>query len=160
MSDLIVLGFEDEPSADAFIQKLGAMQKEHIIGLDDVVKVYVRPDGKPKIKQGIPLVAGGALSGAFWGMLIGMIFFAPFAGAAIGAATGALSGSMADYGIDDDFIKKVGSNVQPGQAAVFLLVNKSTPDKIAAEIAGTKAEVIKTSLSDEAEAELREMFQS
>lgn len=158
MAQLIVLGFEEETGADAFIAKLQQMSKEQIIGLQDVVKVVRRPDGKTKIHQGLNLTAAGALSGAFWGMLIGLIFWMPWLGLALGAAGGALGGKLSDVGIDDEFIKETAEKVRPGQAAVFMLVEESTPDRVDAEIAGTKATVIKTNLSADAEAHLRELF--
>ncbi len=158
MAQLIVLGFDDEPAADAFIGKLQQMGKAQIIGISDVVKVTRTADGKTKIKQGLNLTATGALSGAFWGMLIGMIFWMPWLGLAIGAASGAIGGKLSDVGINDDFIKETAEAVQPGQAGVFLMVEKSTPDKVAAEIEGTKARIIQTNLSDEQEAQLRDLF--
>lgn len=160
MSDLVVLGFENEAEADGFIAKLQGMQKEHILSLQDLVKVTVDAEGKPKIKQSNNLAVTGALGGAFWGMLIGLIFLMPLVGMAAGALGGALGGKMSDYGIDDDFIKEVAAKVKPGQAALFLLVAEATPDKVAEEIAGTKAEVIKTNMSNEAEQKLREAFQA
>ncbi len=158
MAQLIALGFENELAADSFIAKLQQMSKEQIIGLQDVVKVVRTPDGKTKLHQGMNLAAAGALSGAFWGMLIGLIFWMPWLGAALGAAGGAIGGKMSDVGIDDNFIKETAERIQPGQAGVFILVGSSTPDRVEAEIAGTKATVIKTNLSADAEAHLRELF--
>jgi uncharacterized membrane protein len=158
MAELVVLGFENEADADGFIGKLQQMSKEQIIGLQDVVKVVRTPDGKTKIHQGSSLAATGALSGAFWGMLIGLIFWMPWLGAALGAAGGAIGGKMSDVGIDDHFIKETAQQIQPGQAGVFMLIGTSTPDRVVAEIAGTKATVMKTNLSADAEAHLRELF--
>lgn len=158
MSQLIVLGFEDEAGADGFIAKVQQMSREQIVGLADVVKVVRRPDGKTKIHQSVNLAAAGALSGAFWGMLIGLIFMVPWLGAAVGAASGALGGSLSDFGIDDTFIKQTAEKIQPGQAGVFMLINQMTPDKVAQEIEGTKATVIKTNMSEEQESQLRDLF--
>jgi len=158
VAQLIVLGFKDEAGADAFIGKLQQMQKEQILGLQDVVKVMRRPDGKTKIHQGMNLTAAGALSGGFWGMLIGLIFWMPWLGFAIGAATGAISGKLTDIGIDDAFIKETSDAIKPGEAGVFMLVGQTTPDKVEAEIKGTQATVIKTNLSHEQEEHLRELF--
>ncbi|MGV8082849.1 MAG: DUF1269 domain-containing protein [Coriobacteriia bacterium] len=160
MAQLIVLGFKDEAAADGFVEKVKAMTREQILGLSDIVKVVRREDGKPKIHQGVNLTAAGAVSGAFWGMLIGMIFFVPWLGAAVGAASGALSGKLSDMGISDEFIKETAEKIRPGEAALFLIVEKSTPDKVAAEIEGTHATVISTNMSTEQEARLRELFPS
>lgn len=158
MSELVVLGFDDEADADAFIGKLEQMDKEHIVGLQDLAKVTRTADGKTKIKQGYNLVAIGAMNGAFWGMLIGLIFWVPWLGAVVGAASGAIGGKLTDIGINDDFIKETAEAIAPGQAGVFMLIGESTPDKFAEEITGTKARVIKTNLTHEDEDKLRELF--
>ena len=100
----------------------------------------------------------GALGGAFWGMLFGLIFFVPFLGLAIGAASGALFGSMRDVGISDDFIQAVREKVTPGTSALFVLTSGAVQDKVADEFRGMQAELIRTNLSDEQEAKLREAF--
>ena len=158
MSQLIALGFKNEAGADAFVDKLQKLQKEQIVGLQDLVKVVRREDGKTKIHQGINLTAMGALSGGFWGMLIGLIFWVPWLGLAIGAATGAISGKLTDIGIDDEFIKETAEAIQPGEAGVFMLIGEATTDKLEDEIKGTDAKVIKTNLTHEQEAHLRELF--
>ena len=47
----------------------------------------------------------------------------------VGAASGALAGKFADVGVDNEFIDQVRSIIQPGQSALFLLIERSTPDK-------------------------------
>jgi uncharacterized membrane protein len=83
----------------------------------------------------------------------------PLLGVAIGGITGAgfgaLSGSLADFGIRDDFVKKVGETIPEGSSALFVLFRSITEDKVLPEIQQYKPRVLKTSLSDEAEAKLR-----
>ena len=92
-------------------------------------------------------------------MLVGLLFLNPLAGMAIGAVSGvgagALSGSLADYGINDDFVKKLSETIPPGSSALFVLFKSATEDKVLAEIEPYKPRVLKTSLSTEAEAKLR-----
>jgi uncharacterized membrane protein len=76
-------------------------------------------------------------------------------GAALGAATGAIGGALTDLGIDDDFMKQLASKLEPGGAALFLLVRRMTTDKVLAAIKGTGGEVIKTSLDTTKEEALR-----
>jgi uncharacterized membrane protein len=94
-----------------------------------------------------------------WGALVGLLFMNPLAGMAIGAITGAgagaLSGSLADYGIPNDFIKKLGETIPEGSSALFVLFRSVTEDKVLPEIQSYKPRVLKTSLSSEAEARLR-----
>ena len=158
MSDLVVLAFDSEDGAIQLRDKLGALQKQQIIQLEDAAVVVRRQDGKVKVKQAVSLVGAGALGGAFWGMLIGLIFWMPWLGLAVGAASGALGGKFTDIGVDDKFIKEVGNTIEPGHSALFLLVAKAVEDKLADELKGTEATVLQTSLSNEQEAKLRELF--
>ena len=77
---------------------------------------------------------------------------------AIGAATGAATGALTDVGVDDNFMKDLGSKLQPGGAAVIVLISRSTPDKVLPEIAPFGGEVIQTSLDDEAEERLKHVL--
>jgi uncharacterized membrane protein len=79
-------------------------------------------------------------------------------GLAAGALGGALGGKFTDIGVDDKFIKEVGETIEPGHSALFLLVEKSTPDKVLPELQSFNATVLQTSLSDEDEQKLREAF--
>lgn len=83
----------------------------------------------------------------------------PLAGFALGglsgAAMGALSGRMSDFGINDDFIRELGETIKPGTSALFLLVAKATPDKVIAETEEFRPRILKTSLSQEQEDNLR-----
>ena len=158
MSELIVVAFDNATEADELMGKLGKLQKERLITLDDAAVVVRKQDGNVKVKQAHSLVGSGAMGGAFWGMLIGLLFLAPWLGLAIGAVSGALAGKMTDIGIDDNFIKEVGATIKPGNSAAFLLVRESTPDKVLDELKGFNGTVLKTSLSKENEAKLKVAF--
>jgi uncharacterized membrane protein len=80
-------------------------------------------------------------------------------GAAIGAGTGALSGALSDYGIDDEFIRSVGSTIEPGSSALFILVRRTTLDKVLPELRPFGGTVLRTSLSNEQEERLRQALQ-
>jgi uncharacterized membrane protein len=93
-----------------------------------------------------------------WGAIVGLLFLYPLAGMALGAITGAgvgaLSGSLADFGIRDDFIKKLGETIPEGSSALFVLFKKVTEDKVLPEIEKYKPRILRTSLSNEAEKKL------
>ncbi len=154
MSDLIVVGFKDEFKADEVLIELRKLQLEYLIDLEDAAVVVRNQEGKVKIKQAQELVASGAISGGYWGLLIGIIFFNPIL-AFFGAAVGALSGALTDIGIDDNFIRDIGSTIEPGTSAIFVLVRKSTPDRVLADLAKFEGKVLRTSLSREDEAKLQ-----
>jgi uncharacterized membrane protein len=141
------------------LDKIKQLQKMELLKLQDAATV-TWPQGKksPKTKQLVNMAGAGAMQGAFWGMLFGLIFFVPFFGLAIGAAMGALSGKMADYGISDDFIKKVREQVTEGTSALFLLTSDAVQDKVLAELKGFKFELVASNLTAEQEEQLKAAF--
>lgn len=158
MSDLVVVGFDDEHTAFEMRAALAKMQKEYLIDMEDVVVVTKDEKEKVKLHQAINLTAAGAVGGSFWGMLIGILFFNPLLGAAMGAGAGAISGKLSDIGIDDKFMKELGSTLTAGTSALFVLIRKVTPDKVLDELKDFKGKVIKTSLTADREDTLREVL--
>ncbi len=159
MSNLVVVGFDDESTAFAMRDELVKMQKEYLIEMEDVVVVTKDQKNKVKLHQTLNLTASGAVGGSFWGMLIGFLFLNPLAGAAIGAGAGALSGKLSDIGINDKFMKGLGETFTPGTSALFVLVRKSTPDKVLDRLQGFKGKVLQTSLTKDREEELRKVLE-
>jgi uncharacterized membrane protein len=156
MSNLVAIAYPDEATAGEVAQTLLELQKEHLIELEDLVIAVRREDGKIKLRQSFNPAASGAAGGALWGGLIGLIFLMPLLGAAIGGATGAATGALTDVGVDDKFMKELGEKLKPGGAALFVLVRRSTPDKVLPRISQYGGDVIHSSLSQEAEETLRE----
>jgi uncharacterized membrane protein len=162
MSNLIVIGFNNEIDAFEMRAALARMQTQYLIEMEDAVVVTRDAKGKAQLHQSMNLTAAGAVSGAFWGTLIGMLFLNPLLGAAVGAGSGALSGKLADIGINDQFMKDLGATLTPGTSALFVLVRKSTPDKV---LEGLKAfagkgRVLQTSLTKDKEEELRKFIEA
>ena len=155
MSDLIVISFSDEFKADEVLLDLRRLEMDYLIDLEDAAIVVRNKNGKVRVKQTQELVASGALSGGFWGLLIGLMFFEPLLGV-LGAAMGALSGALTDVGIDDDFIRELGNTIEPGTSAIFILVRKSTPDKVLEDLSKFEGKVLQTSLTHEDEEKLQE----
>jgi uncharacterized membrane protein len=168
MSDLIVLDFDGTTSADEVLTRLRSLQKENLIDLEDACVVVHTDDGKLQVKQALNLTKAGAATGLSTGMLIGalagLLVLNPLAGMVVGglsgAGFGALQGRMADYGINDDFIKNLGKTIPKGSSALFVLVRSSTPDKVLPEIEQYKPRVLRTSLSQQQEDKLRTALQT
>lgn len=159
MADLFVLGFPTKEKAEAVMELAGQLQKEELLDLEDAALVWRTSDGKIKVQQSYSPVGAGAATGALWGMLFGLLFLVPLFGLAVGAASGALAGKLTDLGINDKFMKEVAATLEPGSAAVFALVRRSTPDKVRQAIAPYEPKVIHTSLSADKEAEIVQRLQ-
>jgi uncharacterized membrane protein len=155
MADLVVIAFPTEAKAEEVRQKLLAMQKDYLIELGDAVIAVKDDRGNIKLNQLLHTTATGAVSGTFWGTLIGLIFLMPLAGAAIGAASGAISGALTDVGINDRWMKQTSAAIQPGTAALFLLIRKVTADKVLEGLRGEGGTVLRTSLDHTKEAALQ-----
>lgn len=160
MADLVIIAYETEANAEAARKKLFDLQKEYLIELGDAVVAVRQPDGNVKLNQLVNMTAMGAASGGMWGALVGMLFLNPLLGAAVGAGAGALSGRFRDIGISDQFMKDAASALNPGQAALCVLVRKVTADKVLPAMAEFGGTVLRTSLSAEQEAKLQDALKA
>ena len=160
MSDLIAVAYPDKQTAETVRSRLMDLISEHVIEIEDAVVVDRDEDGKVKLHQLRHPAAAGAAGGALWGGIIGLLFLAPLLGAAIGAAAGGVAGAFTDLGINDRFMQDLGRKLEPGGAALIVLVRKVTPDKVLPEIASFGGDVIQTSLDDDSEARLREVLEA
>jgi uncharacterized membrane protein len=156
MSDLVAIVYPSEAKAEEVRQRLLRLQKEYLITVNDAVIAVKTDSGNIKLNQLVNTTALGAMSGSFWGLLIGVLFLNPIVGVAIGAASGALGGALTDFGIDDAFMKQLAASIQPGDAALFLLIKNMTADKVLREIQDAGGVVLKTSLDDGKEKALRD----
>jgi uncharacterized membrane protein len=154
MSQLVAIAYQDLPTAQQVVANIGRAQDMHEVELDDLVVVERQFDGKVKLHQ--PSLTGrGAAGGALWGGLIGLIFFMPLFGMAIGAASGAAAGALSDAGVDDQFMKELGEELAPGNAAVIALVRNVTLDKVLEDVR-IPGRIIRSSLDNETESRLQE----
>ena len=161
MATLTVLKFDSPTGAEGALSIIKDLTKQQLINLHDAA-IVTWPQGKkkPKTQQLTSMAGLGALEGAFWGMLFGLLFFVPVLGLAVGAAMGGLAGKFADYGIDDNFIKSVRSQVTEGTSALFLMTSGAVQDKVRDALKGTNFELIASNLTKEQEDELRAAFAS
>lgn len=163
MSNLICLTFDDVDMADHFLNELRGMEKEHVLELEEACVAVRDNDGKIHIKQSVNLVMIGATRGASLGMLmgtlVGVLFMNPLAGllggALFGAWSGAMQGRLVDYGLNDEFIKSLGSTIEPNTSALFFLVHEAAEEKILPRLSQYEAKVLMTSLSEEQEEKLK-----
>ncbi|HET7429155.1 MAG TPA: DUF1269 domain-containing protein [Gaiellales bacterium] len=156
MADLIAIGYDDETTAIAAAEEAERLAHDLIIQPDAIAAIVRKQDGKYKVITNHHAVGAGATWGMFWGLLFGLLFFIPVFGMALGAGLGALMGKIEKSGIDQEFQDQVRGMLQPGTSALFLVVEKVTPDKAVAAMSAYGGTVLKTSLSADTEAALQE----
>src|SRR5215217_5341638 len=156
MADLIAIGYPDETTALSAMDEAERLQHELVIQADAVAAIIRNKEGKIRVVTNHHAVGAGATWGMFWGMLFGMLFFVPFLGMAVGAGLGALMGKVEKSGIDKAFQDQVRDMLKPGTSALFLVVEKVTPDKAVDGLRQFGGTVLKSSLSKDAEKELQD----
>ncbi len=156
MADLIAIGYPDEATAEAAAEEARRLARDLIIQPDAIAVISRDSEGKYHVHTSHHAVGAGATWGMFWGMLFGLLFFVPVLGMAVGAGLGALMGKAAKVGIDKQFQEQVRDMVKPGTSALFLMLEKVTPDKAVEAMSKYGGTVLKTSLSKDAEKELQE----
>jgi uncharacterized membrane protein len=156
MADLIAIGYPDETTADAAADEARQLARDLIIEPDAIASIVRDKDGRYHVHTSHHAVGGGATWGMFWGLLFGLLFFVPVFGMAVGAGLGALMGKVTKTGIDREFEDQVRGMIQPGTSALFLMVEKVTPDKAVDAMKKYGGTVLKTSLSKDGEKELQE----
>ncbi len=156
MADLIAIGYKDETTADLASEEAQRLARDLIIQPDAIAVIVRSKDGSYHVHTSHHPVGGGTVWGMFWGFLFGLLFFVPVFGMAVGAGIGAMMGKLAKSSIDKEFREQVRDMLAPGTSALFLMLEKVTPDKAIAAMSEYGGTVLKTSLSRQDEQELQE----
>lgn len=117
MTDLIAIAYPDTTTAAAAMDEVHRLESD----LVELGRSYATRTGSTR-----PLPT---ITRSFWGLLFGCLFFVPVLGMAVGAGLGGLFGKIEKSGIDQEFINQVRGKLKPGTSALFMVVEKVTPDK-------------------------------
>jgi uncharacterized membrane protein len=168
MSNLVVVGFaKDRFKAAEALNKLKQLDFGWVGQLDDAVAVHRSYDGGLRVDQSYEVTTGqGAGWGAVWGSLIGLISAiftggatlpaaaamaaaGTLGGAAVGATIGGISAKWwkEEFGISNDFVRHVSEMLQPGDSAIFAMLDGS-PANFQSVFEGFGGKLLMTSLSD------------
>jgi uncharacterized membrane protein len=136
MSDLYAIGYPNLVAAEQVVDTLTKLQAQHAIQVDDAVIVERRGGDKVKLHP-----AGGGKSG--WSGMVGHHFFGG------GRKTG-------EGGIDEEFSRNLGAQLDAGNVAVVLLVSSIDAEKVLDELHGQHSgHVMQTSLDPKTETDFR-----
>lgn len=135
MPHLIAIAYPDAPHAAGVVTTLRQNAAE--LGLDGHSLAWVDRDagGTVHIHQPSHATLEGAIGGALLGLVAGMIFLAPLAGAAAGAVGGAIGGATLPGGVDKRVAADLARQLQPGHAAVLLLLPRDNAEAVLPRIA-------------------------
>jgi uncharacterized membrane protein len=158
MSDLIAVAFEDEFKAERVRLDLLQMQHEHLVDLEEAVVVVHKKDGKVKLHHVTHFTVPVAFGGGFTGSLVGLMLLNPaiaLLGLVVGTGLGAVIGSIKEVGIEEKFMKDLGSHLKPGTSALLIVAKKAKPEAILPELKKFNGKVLQTSLKHDDEEKLQ-----
>jgi uncharacterized membrane protein len=150
-SQLVVLGFDGEETAEGVFDNLNDMQQRGLIQLEDVVIISRGESEGIDVRQTDARRGRSAAAGAGVGLLAGWLVGGPIGGALVGSIIGALR----DRGVDDKFVDDIGRGLKAHSSALFLLVQQADSPKVIEELKPFNATVLHTTLTDEQESTLR-----
>ena len=158
MSHLVVITFDNADEAGRVRETLRSVQRSGYLNLDDSAVIVKDEEGKVHVKNEMDRgVKIGAVGGGLLGLLLAGVFF-PVAGILVGAVAGGLIGKSVDLDVEQDFVKEVSEDLQPGTSAIFFIVREGNPEVAVAALKPYKGTVRHTSFPPEAEKELRRIL--
>jgi uncharacterized membrane protein len=132
MSDLYAIGYPNLVAAEQVVDTLAKLQAQSMIHVDDAVIVERRGGDKVKLHQ-----AGRGKTG--WAGRIGHMF-------------GGSGGPSGNTGIDEEFTRSLGVQLDAGNVALIMLVSSLVPEKVLDELHGQHSgHVMQTSLDRQTE---------
>ncbi len=155
MKSLIAIAYPRLAEAEHMRSRLAHLQHEYLLELEDLVIAEKRSHDKVKLHQAVDLTTTGAVQGSFLGLLVGTLFLNPLLGVAVGAASGAITGALADIGIDDPMMKRMGESLKEGSCILFVLVKEMNFERLLQEVEGGGGLLVKTSLKHDESARLQ-----
>ncbi len=157
-SILTAVVFDDELKAEEARLKVLKLSREGFIELEDAVVVVKEQDGTARYHQMHRTEGKGGVAGSITGLIVGCILLHPLIGVVFGAVMGAASASLYDVGIEDRFIREMSERFKPGCSALFTLVRKADPERVAEEFLGFGGKVLVNSVSKEREAAIQKLL--
>jgi uncharacterized membrane protein len=150
-SQLVVLGFQGEDTAEGVFNNLEDLQARGLLQLEDAVIVARGQASNIRVTQTDARRGRQAAAGAGIGLLAGWLVGGPIGGAVVGS----IIGSLRDRGVSDHFVDDVGHRLGSNSSAIFLLVQEADGPKVIEELKPFNATVLHTTLTDEQERTLR-----
>ncbi|MFN8628983.1 MAG: DUF1269 domain-containing protein [Chloroflexota bacterium] len=159
MSELVVVTFTSEEAGREALARVRALQDSGAVDLQDSAVILKDAEGKTHVTNQI---SSGAKTGALVGGILGMmfsLFFLPVFGLVAGATAGVIFGRSVSMNVDQDFVKDVTDELQPGTSALFVVV-KGNVGALTSALEPFKGRVHQTTLDPDLENSLNEALRT
>ena len=159
MKELIVLGFASRELAEEARSRSAELDREGALQLEGAALAYRRHDGRVELVQPMRLAPVGAATGAASGAVLGMLVLAPVLFAAVGAVAGAAGAGLSALGLNQLFLHQVRETLEPGRAALFVVVSGGAdPERAIEALQPLGPRMLRTNLDPAAEQRLLAAF--
>jgi len=121
---LVLAAFDTTDGAANALSELQKADNKWLISIENAAVIVVNEDGTTTFNETADRTGKSGLgTGALIGGIIGMIFPPAFlASTAAGAAAGGLTAQVRDAGFEDNALRAIANELQPGQSALIAVV--------------------------------------
>lgn len=134
--EVVLAVFEDEATAKKAYNDIQKAEKDKKFDLENIVLISKEADGKINLKEAAEKITGevgiGALVGGALGLLAGPVGFITLGAA--GAALGGISAKLDDVGFDDERLRNLGEELEPGSSAILAVLESVYSEKLTQEL--------------------------
>jgi uncharacterized membrane protein len=149
---LVAKIFSEPAKTDEALELIKDLQKRKILKIrgsavlvkDDAGKISMREEGDVDAKHGRIF---GAITGGLIGLVGGPV--GAVVGALAGAGTGGLAANKIDMGLSDEFLKKFEEQLQPGHAALIVVLEHTWLKPVSESLAQVEGTIIQQTLTND-----------
>lgn len=154
--NLVVIAYESRAQAGDALLAVETLARAKDLAVKDAAIIIRDETGKVTVDQTKELSVGqGAITGGVAGMLLGLALGGPIGMTLAGMVAGGGAGLL-DTGIDNERLRKLGDELEPGRAALGLLIERANWPLVRERMAPLGGEPLVVELTDDALAALQE----
>jgi uncharacterized membrane protein len=160
--ELVAMVFDKVDQASEALDYVEGLHQRKILKILNAAILAKDQDGNTTLKDTRDIDAKkGRMLGAITGGLIGLLAGpgGAFLGALAGAGAGGLAGKWIDMGFSDKFLAGLQDRLQPGSAALIVLVEHEWAVKVSEALADREGMILQQPLTDRLVRELMEASQ-
>jgi uncharacterized membrane protein len=152
---LVAIGYADTFTAAAAQEELQRLERDFIIRRDEVATVVRDDRGAFQIATHAVITGQGPSWTMLWLTLFATLFFEPMLRMSIGSDLAPIVDEVARAGLEPEFAQRVRDMVTPATSALFVLVDKVTPDEVVAALEEYGGTVLQSEIPPQAERKLQ-----
>jgi uncharacterized membrane protein len=153
---LVAIGYSDELTAGAAVEELERLEQDFMIRRDEIATVVRGEHGTFRIETHAVITGEQPSWTMLWLTLFATLFFAPVLRMPIGPELESIVRKVARAGLDPEFAERVREMVVPETSALFVLVEKVTPDDVVSALEDYGGTVLQSEIPPKAELMLQE----